>query len=122
MNSNKIVIISLVFNALLIVVLVLFIIFGRTKPIPKYEAEIATLTTINVGLEKDNVELIKTKANDDKAIAKYDENLIKVSKELISSKAEINRLNKRRNEIPNYVNGLGNDALIGIFTNQVKRK
>ena len=122
MNSDKIVITSLIFNGLLIVALVLFVIFGRTKPIEKYETEIATLTTINVGLISDNEELIKTKESDNKAIAKYDENLIIISKELISSKAEIKRLNEVRDEIPNFVDGLSDDAVTGELTEYLERR
>jgi len=120
--NNKLIIGSLIFNALLVVALVLFVIFGRTKPIPKYEAEIATLTTLNNTLLVDNKSLVKTKAKDDDDIAKYDENLIKVSKELIKSKDEIKRLNRVRHAIPNTVADLPNDSVAGEFTDYLQRR
>lgn len=122
MNSDKVVITSLIFNGLLIVALVLFVIFGRTKPIPKYEAEIATLTTINIGLTDENDELANAKEEYDDDIILFNENLTKVSKKLVDSQAEIERLNRVRNEIPNTVNELPDVAIAGEFSGYLIRR
>jgi len=122
MGTNKLVIGSIIGNVLLVVVLILFIVFGRTKPIEEYDAEIATLTTINIGLEEKNEELSGIKDGYDEDIAKYDEDLTKVSKELLISNAEIKRLNGLRDGIPNFVGELPNDSVAGEFTRYLQRR
>ena len=121
-NSNKIVIVSIIANVLLGAALALFIAFGRTKPIPMYEAEIATLQTKNEQLESENESLSKEKDELDDDIAVFDENLTKVSDELAKSKSEIARLKRKRNEIPDSVDKLPDDSIAVELTKYLQRR
>jgi cell division protein FtsB len=121
-HNNKIIWISVGFNILLIIGLVLFIAFGRSKPIPKYEAEIATLTTMNSILEGEIMDLAEDKYNSDETIAKYTKELDELSNELAKSKREIIRLKKQRDEIPDFIRNLPNDSVAGEFTRYLQRR
>jgi len=123
-GSTKIVIVSMVGNVLLGVALVLFIAFGRNKPVEKYEAEIATLTTINDVLEKDNIKFSKSNKESEKRYKKLDAEHRLTMIDLVRSNEELDRLKKLRptDGKSDYVDGLSDDAIIGEFTGYLQRR
>tara|TARA_R110000868_G_scaffold145027_1_gene364853 strand:- start:2568 stop:2963 length:396 start_codon:yes stop_codon:yes gene_type:complete len=123
-GNTKVVIVSLVGNVLLVVALVLFIAFGRNKPVEKYEAEIATLTTINDVLEKDNVKFSKLNKESAKKYDKLDAAYKRTIIDLALSNDELDRLKKLRptDGKSDYVDGLSDDAIIGEFTGYLQRR
>jgi len=123
-SDNKVVWVSIGLNVLLAVGLVLFVAFGRTKPIEDYEAEIATLETLNKGLESD----IEDLDEDNKAsYIRYmilDKEYTLTVRDLEESDEIIKRLTQKRptNGKSPYVDSLSDDAIIGEFTGYFERR
>jgi len=123
-GDNKIVWASIILNVLLGVGLALFIIFGRTKPIPKYEAEIATLETLNESLISDVDDLTKENKDSEKRYNKLDAKYRLTMIDLLLSDDIIKRLQAKRptNGKSPYVDSLSDDAIIGEFTGYFERR
>ena len=123
-NNSKIVWVSVIGNIILVVALVLSIAFGRTKPIEKYEAEIATLTTLNVGLAEDVKQLTLVNNNSKMRFSQLDKEYKLNLADLIESDKIIERLKTKRqtNGKSDYVDSLSDDAIIGEFTGYFERR
>ena len=123
-SDNKVVWVSIGLNVLLAVGLVLFVAFGRTKPIEDYEAQIATLETLNKGLESD----IEDLDEDNKAsYIRYmilDKEYTLTVRDLEESDEIIKRLTQKRptNGKSPYADSLSDDAIIGEFTEYFERR
>jgi hypothetical protein len=103
--------------------LVLFIAFGRGKPIPKYEAEISRLETINSSLEFDNTMLMVENEASKKKLNDLDDALLVLTDELETTQSVIDFLTKiRENGKSNYVNQLPDDAVAGEIAEYLKRR
>jgi len=122
-GGNKVVLVSVLLNVLLGVGLALFIAFGRTKPIEKYEGEIATLTTLNEGLETQNSRLFNENVASNKREEILDEIMLSLTEELANGKSVIEYLIKlKENGKTDYVNELSDDAIPVEFTAYLKRR
>lgn len=123
-SNNKLIWVSLGVNLLLAVGLALFVAFGRTKPIEKYEAEIATLETLNKGLILDIVGLTKLNSESEDRYKKLDRDYVATVEDLEESNATIKRLQNKRptNGKSPYVDSLSDDAIIGEFTGYFERR
>jgi len=123
-SNNKGIWISIVINILLAIGLTLFIAFGRTKPINKYEAEIATLETMNKGLTSDIEDLTNSNAESKKRYEMLDKDYIATVKDLEESDALLKRLQAKRptNGKNPYIDSLSDDAIIGEFTKYFERR
>ena len=123
-GDNKVVWVSIGVNVLLGVALVLFIAFGRTKPIEEYDAEIATLKTENKGLISDVDRLEKDNKDSDKRYKQLTKEYAITMSDLIESDKIIKRLTEKRptNGKSPYVDSLSDDAIIGEYTEYFKRR
>jgi len=123
-NNSKIVWVSVIGNIVLAVVLVLFIAFGRTKPIEEYDTEIATLKTENTGLVDDNKALRFENTISNERYNDLDKEYNITLEDLKTSDDIIARLRAKRpkNGKSNYVDNLSDDAIIGEFTKYFERR
>lgn len=123
-NNSKLIWVSVAANAILAVALILFVAFGRTKPIEEYEGEIATLKTENLNIAEDNKRLSKV---NEESIIRYktlDKEYKLTLDDLKTSDEIIARLRTKRptNGKSNYVDSLSDDAIIGEFTRYFERR
>ena len=123
-GGNKVIWVSIGMNVLLAVGLVLFVAFGRTKPIEEYDAEIATLKTLNIGLENSVVKLTNENTASKDRFDELDEEYTITVEELVESNKTIKRLQTKRptNGKSPYVDSLSDNAIIGEYTEYFKRR
>ena len=104
----------------LAIILVLSIAFKCSSN--KELSNIDELHVKNDSLIKENFSL-KTKMESSEIKIKFLENsLIGFNKQINSSTNKINKLNKNKNEISNYVDSMSNDSIAIAFTKYLKRR
>lgn len=97
-------------------------IFGQNNNINYHEDEINKLKKDNIGLLSKNDSLNLVNHVLDSTITVYDTLLAKNDRLIVNTQEELDRLKKKRDEIPNYVNSLSANGVASNLSDYLRRR
>ncbi len=104
------------------IALIISFFFGQKSHINTHKDDITLLHKNNAELIHRNDSLTVANAKLDKVITSIELELNKNSKKLADTQIELDKLNKKRNEIPTYVNHLSATGVSSAFSNYLEAK
>ena len=110
-----------VFIVILAIALLLMFLFGQKSNKEDFQKEIDSLHLKNTELTNQNDSLKKENTKLDVVIVNIEKEIAVNQKELVKTNIQLQKLNKKRNEILTYVNNLSSDGVAESFTEYLER-
>lgn len=110
-----------VFIVILAIALLLMFLFGQKSNKEDFQKEIDALRLKNTELTNQNDSLKKENTKLDVVIVNIEKEIAVNQKELVKTNIQLQKLNKKRNEILTYVNSLSSDGVAESFTEYLER-
>ena len=110
-----------VFIVILAIALLLMFLFGQKSNKEDFQKEIDALHLKNTELTNQNDSLKKENTKLDVVIVNIEKEIAVNQKELAKTNIQLQKLNKKRNEILTYVNSLSSDGVAESFTEYLER-
>lgn len=104
------------------IALVISFLFGQKSHIDTHKDEIANLHKLNSSISSKNDSLVNVNKSLDMVINEINKKLNDNSNKLANTEIELDKLKKRKNEIPTYVNNLSANGVSNAFSNYLETK
>ncbi len=104
------------------IALIISFMFGQRSKIDTKKEDITILHDNNADLAHKNDSLKQVNLRLDNQISEINKILESNTKQITQTQIELDKLKKRKNEIPTYVNALDADGVANAFSNYLKAK